>query len=189
MDDKLRDEILWLDLINSDWHDQLGWGRDEDRLLREEWLRRFLAPWGEPLSSGPLAEIRKKLADLRRLIRRMADDFAKNGAVRPADLSALNTVLGGAPLVRRVAASGPAYIIRDEKVESGLRALLADIAASFAEILARGEPRRIKACLNPDCRWIFYDNSKNRSRRWCENATGCGNMMKVRKHRSMKKKE
>jgi predicted RNA-binding Zn ribbon-like protein len=32
----------------------------------------------------------------------------------------------------------------------------------------------------PGCGWVFYDRSKNRSRRWCEQAT-CANLMKVRR--------
>ena len=62
--------------------------------------------------------------------------------------------------------------------------MLAAIVGSFAEILAFGEPERIKICQNPDCLWIFYDNSKNHSRKWCENATGCGNLIKVRRFRA-----
>jgi predicted RNA-binding Zn ribbon-like protein len=46
---------------------------------------------------------------------------------------------------------------------------------------------RLKAC--PDCRWVFYDNSRNGSKRWClMNAAGpgsraCGNIAKARRHR------
>ncbi len=32
------------------------------------------------------------------------------------------------------------------------------------------------------CGWVFYDRSKNRSRKWCEQAT-CANLMKVRRFR------
>ena len=35
---------------------------------------------------------------------------------------------------------------------------------------------------NPDCRWAFYDGSKNRSGRWCDMAS-CGNRMKARAFR------
>jgi|SRR5919201_2275159 hypothetical protein len=41
---------------------------------------------------------------------------------------------------------------------------------------------RLKLCENPQCRWLFIDRSKNRSRHWCEAAT-CGNRQRVRKFR------
>ena len=36
---------LWAELINSDWHDYLGHGRDEDRLNKPAWLAEFLSRW------------------------------------------------------------------------------------------------------------------------------------------------
>ena len=31
--------------------------------------------------------------------------------------------------------------------------------------IAAGTWTRLKAC--PDCRWVFYDNTRNGSKRWC----------------------
>lgn len=61
--------------------------------------------------------------------------------------------------------------------------LLTIVLASVAD----GTWRRLKAC--PDCRWAFYDNTRNGSKRWCLMAAsgpgsrGCGNIAKVRRHR------
>jgi predicted RNA-binding Zn ribbon-like protein len=175
---------LWLDLLNSDWHDFRGEGRDEDRLDRGDWLAKFLAPWRAWLGDVPQAEARERLKGLRALLRRMADDFAARRPLARADLERLNRVLQGGPRVQRVDASGRSYSLRLIPRDPGIGALLAEIAASFAGVLARGEPERVKTCRNPDCRWVFYDRSKNRSRKWCENATGCGNLIKVRNFRA-----
>lgn len=175
---------MWLDLLNSDWHDFRGGGRDEDRLDREEWLRGFLQPWRAWLGNVPLAEARERLRELRSLLRRMADGFAAGRLLAKADLERLNRVLEGSPRVDRVEASGLSYSLRRLPQAPGIRALLAEIADSFAEVLAHGEAGRVKVCRNPDCRWVFYDFSKNRSRKWCENATGCGNLIKVRQFRA-----
>jgi predicted RNA-binding Zn ribbon-like protein len=43
--------------------------------------------------------------------------------------------------------------------------------------------QRVKACRAPDCRWAFYDRSRNRSAVWCDMAV-CGNRTKVRAYRS-----
>jgi predicted RNA-binding Zn ribbon-like protein len=54
--------------------------------------------------------------------------------------------------------------------------------ATVFRAMSDGSWSRMKACGNPDCRWAFYDSSKNRSGRWCEMAS-CGNRMKARAFR------
>jgi predicted RNA-binding Zn ribbon-like protein len=55
------------------------------------------------------------------------------------------------------------------------------VARSAVELLTTGDPRRIKVCENPyGCGWLFYDGSKNGSRRWCS-MEGCGSQVKMRR--------
>ena len=61
--------------------------------------------------------------------------------------------------------------------------VLAEIAASFGELLTEPERNRLKVCENPECQWAFYDGSRNRSRRWCD-PSQCGNVFKVRQFRA-----
>lgn len=42
---------------------------------------------------------------------------------------------------------------------------------------------RLRECANPDCRWVFYDRSRNRQGHWCEMAV-CGNRVKNRRLRA-----
>ena len=174
---------LWLDLLNSDWHDYKGGGRDEDRLENRQWLRKFLNKW-EALQIEPdYPSIIKELKALRTLIRKMADDFRSEKGIRKADLNSFNTILENSPMVSRIEGVSQRYSISRYSINPGQGSILADIASSFAEILVQGEPERVKICQNKDCFWIFYDQSKNRSRKWCEGGTGCGNLMKVRRFR------
>jgi hypothetical protein len=57
-----------------------------------------------------------------------------------------------------------------------------DICAAGITALLRASARpgwpRFKACRGEDCRWVFVDWSRNRSRRWCDMAV-CGNRAKV----------
>lgn len=41
---------------------------------------------------------------------------------------------------------------------------------------------RLKVCANEECRWSFYDSSKNRSASWCDMAI-CGSRAKMRAYR------
>ena len=45
---------------------------------------------------------------------------------------------------------------------------------------------RVRACGNPECRWLFLDTSKNHTRRWCDMKL-CGNRMKARRFKAQRK--
>ena len=62
-------------------------------------------------------------------------------------------------------------------------ALLGPIAWSAVDLLRSGRFERVKRCPGPGCGWLFFDHSKNNSRRWCDMAT-CGNRTKGRRHRA-----
>lgn len=59
----------------------------------------------------------------------------------------------------------------------------AEIAAAAATLAIDGRLARVKICPANDCRWAFYDRSKNHSRQWCSMEV-CGNRAKARAHRA-----
>jgi predicted RNA-binding Zn ribbon-like protein len=65
---------------------------------------------------------------------------------------------------------------------TGIRGGLAEVAAAAAKARIKGTWPRLKICPADDCRWAFYDTSRNRSRRWCSMEV-CGNRNKVRAFR------
>jgi predicted RNA-binding Zn ribbon-like protein len=82
---------------------------------------------------------------------------------------------------RWCAGSSGTEIVLDP-LAGGIDRVMGEIVASFATMLAEGDPTRIKFCANPDCGWVMYDSSRNRTRRWCDKEC-CGNLIKVRRHR------
>ncbi len=182
-------EPIWAELINSDWHDYLGQGRDEDRLDKPSWLAGFLSTWGFSDLDVESSVARRRLRELRAMLSRLVLKLHGRKALSTRDLADLNAFLVCAPVVRQLCRDREGYTLRDTPVKGGLNAVLSDIAVSFAYMLADGDPTRIRICQNPDCRWIIYDRSKNRTRRWCEGATGCGNLIKVRRHRERRRRE
>jgi predicted RNA-binding Zn ribbon-like protein len=46
-----------------------------------------------------------------------------------------------------------------------------------------GSWSRLRACANPECRWAFYDRSRNQQGHWCDMAV-CGNRLKNRRLRA-----
>ena len=67
------------------------------------------------------------------------------------------------------------------QVERVVGRLLAEAVRAEAE----GRWGRLKACFNEECRWAFYDASKNRSGRWCTMQV-CGARHKMRAYRERK---
>jgi predicted RNA-binding Zn ribbon-like protein len=181
------DETIWLDLLNSDWRDHLGSGRREDRLDNPDWRRDYFARYGIETAGIPADRLVSSLRELRAAIRGIVDAYIRDGRKAAPDWEKINAYLGRAPLVRRVASGSPGkpprleFVSRAEKVES----IVGRIGGAFAEAMSQGDPGRLKTCRNVDCAWVFYDLTKNRSRRWCEDT--CGNLMKVRRFRAKRR--
>lgn len=66
---------------------------------------------------------------------------------------------------------------------SGYAGILAQLLVPAAYAAMDGSWKRLKACGADDCLEAFYDQSRNRSGRWCDMAD-CGNRSKVRAYRS-----
>jgi predicted RNA-binding Zn ribbon-like protein len=60
---------------------------------------------------------------------------------------------------------------------------LRPIVESAVSLMTSPRMARLRRCGNATCYWLFIDETKNASRRWCEMAS-CGNVMKVRRHRA-----
>ncbi|HLX32250.1 MAG TPA: CGNR zinc finger domain-containing protein [Gaiellaceae bacterium] len=65
----------------------------------------------------------------------------------------------------------------------GAGAALGQIVAAVAELAPTAEWSRLKACRDDQCRVVFYDKSRNRSRAWCSMEV-CGNREKARTFRA-----
>jgi predicted RNA-binding Zn ribbon-like protein len=55
------------------------------------------------------------------------------------------------------------------------------VAVSAILLLTSPDIRRLKQCQGPTCGWVFLDDSRNQSRRWCDSRE-CGNRERVRAH-------
>jgi predicted RNA-binding Zn ribbon-like protein len=104
-------------------------------------------------------------------------------AANPASpaLDALNIALGDALHHARVLASNGGLAWGWNDLAGRLEGPLWPVLRSAADLLTAGMHHRIKQCPFPHCGWLFFDHSKNNSRRWCEMRV-CGNRTKARRH-------
>jgi predicted RNA-binding Zn ribbon-like protein len=131
------------------------------------WRERFAAPRPRTMAE------RDQLILLR-------DDLRAMVTAAAIDSSVLNAWLERIPLRPRVDEDGV--------VHEPMQPSLAGVAlAAAVDALAAGHWARLKAC--DDCQWVFFDWTRNDSRRWCgmlaEGPEGraCGSIAKVRRYR------
>jgi predicted RNA-binding Zn ribbon-like protein len=177
---------LWAELINSDWRDYRGSGRREDRLEAAAWLAPFLARAGWPRGRLPGRAERGRLRRLRTILRRVVDAIRERRTVGDDDIAAVNRILSGGAWAPRLESQQGSWRVSTEPKARGIDRVEAEVAWSFISMLAEGDPARIKVCANPDCGWVMYDESRNRTRQWCE-AAECGNLIKVRRFRQRRR--
>jgi len=180
-------KALWIDFVNSDWRDYRGTGERADRLDDPRWLRGFLGEWGLDRIDTRRQEHRLSLRRLRSLIHRVVKTAVGGGPPRPRDVTALNRWLTARPVRRRLTSERGTLRFQVVPTAKGIDAVGYAIAASFAEFLVEGDPSRLRICSNPDCGWVFYDETRSRTRRWCDDP--CGNLIKVRQFRERRKQK
>jgi len=71
-------------------------------------------------------------------------------------------------------------------VENDAELPLWALAMSASDLMTSDTVRRVRACDNAECRWLFLDTSKNHTRRWCDMKI-CGNRMKARRFKAQRK--
>ena len=64
--------------------------------------------------------------------------------------------------------------------ESPVEAVLGPISLSALTLLQQADLTRVKQCQGEKCGWLFFDTTKNKSRRWCEMEV-CGNRAKQKR--------
>jgi predicted RNA-binding Zn ribbon-like protein len=139
------------------------------------WLSAHsLADADEPVTE----EDRRRLVDVREALRDLL--LANNlGEAPPAEaIAVLNEQSAEAAVVLRFGAHGAGLVTSCGGVDSALARLLAIVYGSMNDRTWL----RLKSCPAEDCRWAFYDHSRNRSGTWCEMGK-CGNRAKARRYR------
>jgi predicted RNA-binding Zn ribbon-like protein len=176
------------------YEDLLAWGRQAGLLAQAE--TEVLSGWAATHPEEARATLSRAVA-LREAVHRV---FSAAIAGEPQDesaLSKLNRELTEALSRLRVApaagdAAGDAYVWaweRGGEDDGGhpMERPLWPVARSAAELLTSAKLGRVKVCGGEGCGWMFLDESRNASRKWCE-SRDCGNRERVRQYLARKKR-
>lgn len=118
---------------------------------------------------------------LTRILRAEADGTGASDT----DLAVLNDLLTRATVHRGVVSTVRGYGWGWRRDPGPELAELFPAAWSAAALLTSDDRFRLKMCA--ECGRLFYDESRNRSRRWCD-MQGCGNRAKARRFRDRTQK-
>jgi predicted RNA-binding Zn ribbon-like protein len=110
-------------------------------------------------------------------------DAAIDGkAADPADIDALDGAVLDAFSALRLQAAGAGQPLTWQETAGAVDRLRHAIARDAADLLTSGDFKRLKRCPGEHCGWLFYDGSKNGTRRWCV-MEDCGTRAKVKRFR------
>ncbi|MFI7586341.1 CGNR zinc finger domain-containing protein [Spongisporangium articulatum] len=147
-----------------------------DQASLERWLAHILG----------VADIQARPRDvgaahrLRGSILQLARARAEGRSLAEDDVRTINTFAAAAPPVPEMTAAGAIASV-STSATAGLSAIARDAIDLFTGPLGH----RIRVCAAEDCELLFVDSSQPGTRRWCS-MQRCGNLTKLRTHRSAK---
>ncbi|MBA8881213.1 CGNR zinc finger domain-containing protein [Phyllobacterium myrsinacearum] len=180
--------VLALDLANTVIFRETP-DRAMDRFSDRGELERFAAAaahfrkqeWGKVKFQPPReqAEV-DRIVDVREAINALFRTAVRGGGLRPDALATFlklgSVLVFDESMTQNLAWPNPGSAVQGEerKLSLGTAAFL-----SAMRLLEPARLERIKIC--PNCHWLYFDESRNRSRRWCD-MTVCGNRAKAQRH-------
>jgi predicted RNA-binding Zn ribbon-like protein len=160
----------YFDLV--EWSNYAGIITDDEerRLLREAEKN--------PNDAG---RVLQHAIELREIIFNIFSSIAKNTPPLKKDIAKFNKKLSQMMRQSKLefTESGIAWDVKGSK--DSLDGMLNSVIQSAFILLTSNELSRVKICADErGCGWLFFDQSKNRSRRWCA-MTDCGNLAKQKR--------
>jgi predicted RNA-binding Zn ribbon-like protein len=158
--------------------DLIGWCRAtkavDDPALRR--LERWWRAHPEAAKASHAEAIR-----LREAICRLFAAIASAAEPAPDDLRELDRALARAPPRIGLGRHDGAFAWRVPRLVPEATSLLAPVLWSAGGLLVGPRGQRVRRCANDQCRWLFLDDSKGGTRRWCTMSM-CGNRAKAHRH-------
>ena len=187
----LSGDVLCLDFANTvSWRrssspierlaaygDLVSWARQTGLISDLDAARIRRAGAQHPRQSARLLETAR---NLREAIFRIFASVSERRQPAARDLGQLNLALRSAAANRRLVRKGNSYIWQSADHVPSIPRVLQDVAWSAAELLSSDELASVGQCHGRECRWLFIDRTRNRSRRWCD-MTVCGNRAKAQR--------
>jgi predicted RNA-binding Zn ribbon-like protein len=132
----------------------------------------------EPLDEETLQDLK----NLRSWLGNLVVKVVKDDGLQKDDLDKMNHVLKDIPVYREIEPLDKSFHLSFVPLKHNWDWFKSEVVFSFAGFLCKHDANRLRICVYDACRWVFFDESRNRSRRWCNHKT-CGNRINVRHFR------
>lgn len=160
------------------YSDLVEWGRKEG-LLDDQGAASLLSK-AQQLPQAAQDTLARAI-ELREAIFHIFSDMAAGLDPEPKDLETLNCILGKALAQSRLEPQDNKFTWQYTHEPDDLGWFLWPVARSAATLLTSDQLYRVGQCADEHgCGWLFYDTSRNRSRRWCDMGS-CGNRAKAQR--------
>ncbi|GGP14740.1 CGNR zinc finger domain-containing protein [Oceanobacillus neutriphilus] len=190
--ENLIGERLCLDFANTvSWHNSdtpkewlinyeklVEWSRYADILSSPQQMSLLEKANHHP---DQAAKVLEEAIELREAIFCLFRSIAAGLETDSLDRAILNKYLTRAYSLAEIIPEESTYTLSFQKGENELDYMLWPIVQSAIDLLLSEKLDRVKQCEGEPCGWLFYDSSRNKSRRWCSMAD-CGNREKARRH-------
>lgn len=167
------------------YSDLCGWAEQAGILDRRK-ARALKRRGGENPQKAQRVLSRAK--SLRESLFGVLSDIARREEPDQEALDSLNKFISGSLARLVLVRSGDGFVRRFTDPPHELEHPLHAVALSAFDLLTSPSLDRLRLCAAQSCDWLFLDQSKNRSRRWCDMSV-CGNRAKARRHYRKKKGE
>jgi predicted RNA-binding Zn ribbon-like protein len=199
MDTEYRTKTGWLclDFANTvDWHaskspeeslnkypDLIKWSVDRGIIsgdAKDALLRKSAE---KPIEAQAVLE---KAREIRENIYRILSDTAHGHPIKITDLKGFNKALASMLAHSRLAPDERRLRWDWDSHPDKLDSIIWPVVRSAVDLMTSEAIKRVGQCADDRCGWLFWDSSRNRSRRWCD-MSDCGNRAKVRRFYAKKK--
>jgi len=97
------------------------------------------------------------------------------------DFLIFGAALARAPQRRHLVSMQRRFAWSIAQTRNPVRDAMTPVLWSAADLMLGAASHRIRRCANGECLWLFLDQSKTNTRRWCDMGS-CGNRAKSRRH-------
>jgi predicted RNA-binding Zn ribbon-like protein len=152
--------------------------KEADELATSEQMGAWFAARG---LMGPDVELddaaTDQVRDVREAVRKLL--LGHNGEPVPQEaVDTLNRAAESSRLCVKFTPEGSVLACES----TGADAALSRVITAVHTAMSDDSWSRLKACRRHDCEWVFYDQSRNRSKTWCDMGV-CGNRSKAENFR------
>ncbi len=184
---------LCLDFANTvDWHacanpeeklksytDLIDWSK-QVRILSNNEAKKLAH-----IANNKPADAEKTLEKARLIREAIYNIFSKVShdlPVETADLNVLNKAISTMHFHSRLISKDNKFLWDWHSNKEGLGFVIWPILRSAIELMTSDAFKRVGQCADEQgCGWLFWDSSRNKSRRWCD-MQDCGNRAKMRRY-------